>query len=36
MLGQSLLQRFDAEGGFHRDRNAMGQDAPAEQVDDRR
>ena len=36
VLGQSLLQRFDAEMGPHRDRNTMRQHPPAEHVDDRR
>ena len=33
--GQGLLQRFDAEVGFHRDRHPMRENPPAEHVDDR-
>ena len=36
MPGQGLLQRFDAEVGFHRDRHPMRENPPAEHVDDRR
>src|SRR5271154_5350409 len=35
-LGQGLLQRLDAEVGFHRDRHPMRENPPAEHVDDRR
>ena len=34
--GQRFLERLDAEGRFHRDRDAMGQHASAEDIDDRR
>ena len=34
--GQGLLQRLDAEVGFHRDRHPMRENPPAEHVDDRR
>ena len=36
MPGQGLLQRLDAEVGFHRDRHPMRENPPAEHVDDRR
>ncbi len=36
VLGQSLLQRLDAEIGLDRDRRAMQRNAPGETVDDRR
>src|SRR5271156_2688435 len=35
-LGQGLLQRLDAEVGFHRDRHPMRENPPAENVGDRR
>lgn len=35
VAGDRLLQRLDAEVGFHRDRYPPGQDLPAEPVDDR-
>ena len=34
MFRQGLFQRFDTEGGFHRDRDAMAEHPPAEPVDD--
>src|SRR5271170_1878836 len=34
MFRQSLFQRFDTEGRFHRDRDAMAEHPPAEPVDD--
>lgn len=36
VLRQRLLDRFDAEGRLHCDRDAMGQDPSAEHIDDRR